>query len=156
MNFRLRGTSFSVSWGIWLTGASTVWKVGLGLNCPVWGNADSGFRNILLVESGILSFGMRNIAEGIQNSTNDWNSGVQNPSSTKKNGINYLESGIQGVESRIQDCLNWIPLHGQIWMLYFVSLRNNLDSRNCLADLPQWRSKQQTNWRPCSILRRGY
>ena len=30
----------------------------------------------MFVESGILGFGMRNIAQGIQNSTNDWNSGV--------------------------------------------------------------------------------
>jgi len=59
------------------------------------------------VESGILGFGMQNIAQVIQNSTNDWNSGVQNPSSTEKNGIKYLESGIHGVESRIQDCLGF-------------------------------------------------
>ena len=76
MNFRRRRTYFSVSWGIRLTGASTVWKFGLVLNYPVWGNPDSTFRKIVLVESGILGFGMRNIAQGIQNSTNDWNSGV--------------------------------------------------------------------------------
>ena len=31
--------------------------------------------------------------------------GIQNPSSTDKDQDPYLESGIQGVESRIQDCL---------------------------------------------------
>ena len=73
MNFRRRRTYFSVSWGIRLTGASTVWKFGL---VSVWGNPDSTFPKIVFVESGILGFAMRNIAEGIQNSTNDWNSGV--------------------------------------------------------------------------------
>ena len=41
----------------------------------------------LLVESGILGFGIRNTAQGIRNPTKDWN----------------LESGIHGLGSRIQD-----------------------------------------------------
>ena len=35
--------------------------------------------------------------------------GIHNPSSTdKKYGIQYLESGIHGVESKIQDCLGYV------------------------------------------------
>ena len=34
---------------------------------------ESGIRKTLLVESGILGFGIRNTALGIRNSTNDWN-----------------------------------------------------------------------------------
>ena len=56
------------------------------------------------VEYRILGFGIRNTAEGIQNSIDDIR--IQNPSSTdKESGIQYLESGIHGVESRIRDCL---------------------------------------------------
>ena len=43
-------------------------------------------RNLLLVESGILGFGIRNPTQGIQNPTKDWNSeskfhwqGIGNP-----------------------------------------------------------------------------
>ena len=47
------------------------------------------------MESGILGFGIRNVAQGIRN-----------PSSTDKEfGIQWLESGIHGVEFRIQHCL---------------------------------------------------
>ena len=35
---------------------------------------ESGILEILLVESGILSLGIRNTAVGIQNLTNNWNS----------------------------------------------------------------------------------
>ena len=61
------------------------------------------------MESGILGFGIRNVAQGIRN-----------PSSTDKEfGIQWLESGIHGVEFRIQHCLGQaglrlpllIPLH---------------------------------------------
>ena len=35
--------------------------------------------------------------------------GMQNPSSNdKKQGIQYLESGIHGVESKIQDCHGYV------------------------------------------------
>ena len=34
--------------------------------------------------------------------------GIQNPSSTTKTGIQYLESGIQNLR------LSWMPLHGAI------------------------------------------
>ena len=55
---------------------------------------------ISLVESRILGFGIWNTAQGIRNPTND-----QVP--LAKTGIQYLESGIHGVESRIQDCLGF-------------------------------------------------
>ena len=51
--------------------------------------------------------GIRDAAPGIQNPNNDWN-----PESKK---IQYLESGISSVESRIRDSLGFIPLYmGQL------------------------------------------
>ena len=58
----------------------------------------------LLVESGILGFGIRNTAQGIRNPTKDWNP-IQG--SSRKDWNQCLESGIHGVESRIQDCLGF-------------------------------------------------
>ena len=58
-------------------------------------------RKIFLLESGMLGFGIRNTGQGVRSPSNDWN-----PES--KNGIKYLNSGIHGVECRIQDCLAWI------------------------------------------------
>ena len=108
----------------------------------VW---DSGFRipesvKCLLVESGILGFGIRqtnlvprafplkngwgrkrdlfptnflrekpwgrgcrNTAQRMRNPTKDWN--PESKFHLKNTGIKCLESGIHGVESRIQDCL---------------------------------------------------
>ena len=43
-------------------------------NFGLW-NLESG--KILLVESGILGFGIRKTAQGIWNPTNDWNLGIQ-------------------------------------------------------------------------------
>ena len=61
--------------------------------------------NFLLVESGILGFGIQNTAQGIRNLLTIE---IQNPRTTdKKWRIRYLESGIHGMESRIQDCLGF-------------------------------------------------
>ena len=57
---------------------------------------ESGILKICLVESGILGFAIWNTAQGIRNPTKDCN-----PESTDK------ESGIHGVESRIQDFLKF-------------------------------------------------
>ena len=51
-------------------------------------NPESG--KFVLVESGILGFGIRNSAQGIRNPSNDSNPEIQ-----------YLESWIHSVESRI-------------------------------------------------------
>ena len=48
-------------------------------------------------ESGILGFGIRNRAHGNRISF----------STAKGSGLQYLESGIHSVESRIQDCLGF-------------------------------------------------
>ena len=56
----------------------------------------------LLLESGIPGLGIRNTARGIQNPTNNWN--PESKVHWKISGIQYLEFGIHGVESRIQDC----------------------------------------------------
>ena len=48
-------------------------------------------QQIFTVESGILGFGIRNTAKGIQNSIKDW-IGIRNPSSTdKESEIQYLD-----------------------------------------------------------------
>ena len=81
---------------------------------------ESGFRNprqfclwnqesrkFLFVESEILGFGKRNTAQGIRNPLMI---AIGNPlptSTDKESGIQFLESGIQGVESRISDCLGF-------------------------------------------------
>lgn len=65
-------------------------------------NSESG--NVLLVESGVLGFGIRNPAQGVWNPGNDWNSRYTVSSTDKKSGDQYLKSGIHRVDSRIQDC----------------------------------------------------
>ena len=59
----------------------------------------------MLGKSGILGFGIWNAALGIANPTNDWNSKSKVP--LTKTGIQYQESGIQCVKSRIQNCLGF-------------------------------------------------
>ena len=67
----------------------------------------------LLVESGILGYGIRNTVKGMLNATDDWN-----PESTGQltnywnpvPGMRYVEFGIHSVESRLQDCLGF-PLN---------------------------------------------
>ena len=59
-------------------------------------------RTVFLLETGILSFGIRNTTQEIRIPLTN---GIQNPSSADKDsGTHYLESGIYGVESKIQDC----------------------------------------------------
>ena len=69
---------------------------------------ESGFQNpeILIVESRVLGFGIRNTAQGIRNLTSDWNpeSGIP---PAKESEIQYLESRIYGVDSRIPDCIGF-------------------------------------------------
>ena len=68
----------------------------------------------------IVAFGIRNTAQGIHNPTNDWNS---DPSSTdKESWIQYLVSGIQGVESRITKGLLDSPTWGDLFPVVISSL----------------------------------
>ena len=61
---------------------------------------ESGFRNPVNFPCGI-----RNTAQGFRISLTI---GIWNPSSAEKeSGIQYLESGIPGVESRIQNCVGF-------------------------------------------------
>ena len=59
------------------------------------------FGSVLVLESGILGFAIRNLAQGVWNPTNDWNIS----STDKESGYQYLKYGIYGVDSRIEDCL---------------------------------------------------
>ena len=56
-----------------------------------------------LVESEILSFGIRHTAQGTRNPTKNWN--PESKSTDKESRIQYLESVIHGVESTIHECL---------------------------------------------------
>ena len=65
-------------------------------------------RKLLFVELEILGFGKRNTAQGIRNPLMIAIAGIHSTTSTdKESGIQYLESGIHGVESRIPDCLGF-------------------------------------------------
>ena len=55
---------------------------------------DSGIPGILSWKSGILGFGIRYTAQGIRNPTDDC-------TTDKESAIQYLESGMHGVECRI-------------------------------------------------------
>lgn len=59
-------------------------------------------RKILLLESGILGFGLRNSTQEIWNPTSDMESRIQ--VRLTNSGLQYLECGIHGVEFKIQDC----------------------------------------------------
>ena len=67
------------------------------------------YQKTLLVESGILGFGIWKTAQGIRNPTSDWNPKIQVP--LTKTGIQYLESGYprRGIQNTRLSC---IPLHG--------------------------------------------
>ena len=69
-----------------------------------WRNLES----IFLAESGILGSRIRNTVQGIPMPLTI---GIEIPSSTGKElGIRYLESGVSGVESRIQK-LSWVSIY---------------------------------------------
>ena len=53
----------------------------------------------LVVKSRILGFGIRNTAQEIRNPTSI---GIQNPSPTDREGIQYLESGTHSVKSMLK------------------------------------------------------
>ena len=80
---------------------------------------ESGIREIFDVESGLMRFGIRNLKE----SEIPLTIRIRNPSSTDMNsGIQYLESGIPGVESRMQDCPGFHYI-GRAVKLCFTLLR---------------------------------
>ena len=88
--------------------------------------AESG--KFWLVESGILGIVIQNTAQEIRNSHLSLESRIQ--VSLTKTGIQCAESGIQGVKSRIQDCLGFSYMRRKIahtrYMLpirYFASPR---------------------------------
>ena len=81
--------------------ACWIWNPGY-FACGIWNlgyfACGSGIRDILLVESRFLGFLIRDTAQGIRN-----------PSSTdKESRIQYLKSGIHGVETRVQDRLGFL------------------------------------------------
>ena len=96
---------------------------------------ESGFRNrpesrkFLLVESGILGFGIRNTSEGIWNPTNDWNPESKFHWQTIRNP----EPGIWYLLRRIHNpTLSWIPLHGAIFMgALFLAYLKRVDVNEC-------------------------
>ena len=71
----------------------------------------SGIWKILLVESGILGFGIRNTAQGIRNPTNDWN--PQSKSNWERLEWSTWNPESTGVESRIQHYLGFPCMGGE-------------------------------------------
>ena len=66
---------------------------------------ESGILEISLVETRILGFGIRNTAQGIRIPLSI---GLRNQRSTDKNSrVQYLESEVHGVESRVQDSIGF-------------------------------------------------
>ena len=62
-------------------------------------------ENLLNVKTEILGLGIRNTVQKIQNPTKDWNPESKFP--WLRLEFQYLESGIDGMESRIQDCFGF-------------------------------------------------
>ena len=76
-----------------------------------------GFGQVLLVKSGNLGFRIRN---NLKESGNPLTIGIRNPSSTEKGSrLHYLESGIHGLESRIQNFLHSLTW-GKVIDLSFI------------------------------------
>ena len=74
-------------------------------NLRLW-NLESG--NILLMESGIPGFGIRNTAQGIWNPTNDWNSESKFYWQIPESGTWNPESTVRNPESKtVLDSLPW-------------------------------------------------
>ena len=89
-----------------------------------WGHLES--ENILLVESRILGFGIQNTAQEIRNTTKALESGIQ--VALTRIGIQYLEWGIHGRESRIQGCLGF-PHMGLLPLVLRLTAMNSAGSR---------------------------
>ena len=71
---------------------------------------ETGIREVFLVDSGNLGFGIRNTLE-LKESGIPLTIKIRNPSSTdKETGFQYLESEIHGVESKIQNCLGFLSM----------------------------------------------
>ena len=89
-----------------------------------WGHLES--ENILLVESRILGFGIQNTTQEIRNTTKALESGIQ--VALTRIGIQYLEWGIHGRESRIQGCLGF-PHMGLLPLVLRLTAMNSDGSR---------------------------
>ena len=86
---------------------------------------ESGIRGLVKLEPWVLECGIQLKESRILLTIGIWDPG----STDKESRIQYLESGIHGVESRIQDGLGFLYMWRRIkcydWKLCF------LDSRNC-------------------------
>ena len=110
---------------LWRTDTIVVSKLNkppVSIKLPLkWGGElNRGFMIIRIQESGerfLLDSGILGFGTGIQpkESGNPLTIEIRNPSSTEnKSGIQYLDSGIHSVESRIYGCIGlpYIRLHG--------------------------------------------
>ena len=74
--------------------------------CKKIRNPDSG--KFLPVESGILGFGIWNVAQSVQNLTKDWNPESQFHRRRKRDPVPGIRNPWRGIQS---PRLSWIPLH---------------------------------------------
>ena len=98
--------------GIYLQNWTTLYLASCkGIRIPESGKfllMQSEIQRSVAVESGILASGIQLKESGIPLKI-----GIRKPTFTdKETKIHYREPGIHSMESRIQDCVNWIPLHG--------------------------------------------
>ena len=92
----------------------------------------------LFVKSGILDLGIRNTAQRIRNPTKDWNP-------VSKFHWLEVESGIHGMESRIQDCLGFTLTWGDTQL--FRQIRAGIIISRCWICLNRflWFLEQSPN-----------
>ena len=91
---------------LWFAPCKGIWIPESG-NFFLWNpeNFSCGIRQIFLVESEILRFGIRNTDQGMRNPPNDWTPESLPLTKNPESRIQCLEFRIHGVKSRIQDCL---------------------------------------------------
>ena len=106
------------------------------------GNPDSWIREIfafLLVESGILDFGIRNTTQGIRNHANDWNR-------KSKFHRQRIRNPVHGIRS---PRLSWIPCIGrQVTMLRAAITHpgKTVNTRNISGMLVSCKKKANQVW----------
>ena len=82
--------TFSINEGVVIRGRTALsWHIVSRAFAPCKGIRIPESRNFLLVESGILGFGIRNPALGIRNPTKDWNPESKLPKDVLQIGLSY-------------------------------------------------------------------
>ena len=101
---------------------------------------------VLPVESGILGFGIRNTAQGIQNSCNNW---FQNPSFTDKDwnppeSKTVLDSLTWGdTKSKLLDYTKWNKIYQLIQLTRHITNSHVLIIQTQKGQIPYWNNNKK-------------